>query len=167
MHITLRLGSITVQEHYVIFANGNHYKSRHWWFKTHRGVQWHCSGPQRLMHGGMHNSLSTRARLPAPLVLAHPIELHQFALEHKTGNAEKNRQPQGRGRRHGDGNCFSSPTRGQSRTPDHSAKRRSARRRYFAPTPPFTNGSIVIPPRAANFPKTSRYFGLSSFARSS
>ena len=40
----------------------------------------------------------------------------------------------------------------QSRTPRHDSKRRAASDLYFAPDPPFTNGSMVIPPRAANLP---------------
>ena len=38
---------------------------------------------------------------------------------------------------------------------------------HFAPSPPLTKGSIVIPPRAAKLPNTSMYFGFSSFRRSS
>ena len=40
----------------------------------------------------------------------------------------------------------------QSRTPRHSSNRRCASFTYFAPTPPLTNGSIEMPPRAANLP---------------
>ena len=47
------------------------------------------------------------------------------------------------------------------------AKRAAASDLYFTPVPPFTNGSIEMPPRAANLPITSMYLGLSSFKRSS
>ena len=56
--------------------------------------------------------------------------------------------------------------RPQGRQPCQAAKRASARRRYFAPDPPLTKGSIEMPPRAANLPITSMYFGFSSFTRS-
>ncbi len=49
------------------------------------------------------------------------------------------------------------------RTPENASKR------FFASpfiVPPLTNGSIEMPPRAANLPTTSMYFGFRSFVRS-
>ena len=112
----------------------------------------------QLLHGLGTDELDLRARLQEGPRLASP---NLPAADHEglavvDDEVQRNRAP----------NRPSIPVH-QSRTPFHPSNRFCASARYFAPVPPFTNGSMEMPPRAANFPYTSRYLGFRRRARSS